>query len=153
MPMAQPTPPRTARCAEYPPCSGSSSQPARRPPNPRWIRGSPAARPDGRTAREEAFWSMLTRREFMASTAAAVAGPFVLGKAPSGSVTPQAAAANFDPWLEVDAGALAHNARTASRLAGGKPVIAVAKNNAYGLGLETAGPLLDRLPEVQAIAV
>jgi alanine racemase len=96
---------------------------------------------------------MLTRREFMASTAAAVAGPFVLGKAPSGSVTPQAAAANFDPWLEVDAGALAHNARTASRLAGGKPVIAVAKNNAYGLGLETAGPLLDRLPEVQAIAV
>jgi alanine racemase len=96
---------------------------------------------------------MLTRREFMASTAAAVAGPFVLGKTSSGSITPQAAAANFDPWLEVDAGALAHNARTASRLAGGKPLIAVAKNNAYGLGLETAGPLLDRLVDVQAIAV
>jgi alanine racemase len=96
---------------------------------------------------------MLTRREFIASTAAGVAGPFVLGRASSGSVASRAAATNFDPWLEVDAGALAHNARTATRLAGGKPLIAVAKNNAYGLGLETAGPLLDRLPEVQAIAV
>jgi len=96
---------------------------------------------------------MLSRREFMASTAAAAVSPFLLGGARSGAVTTQVAAANFDPWLEVDAAALAHNARTASRLAGGKPVIAVVKNNAYGLGLDTAGPIFDRLAEVQMLAV
>ena len=48
---------------------------------------------------------------------------------------------------------LAHNVRTVSGLAGGKPIIAVVKNNAYGLGLATAGPLLDRLDDVQALAV
>jgi alanine racemase len=60
---------------------------------------------------------------------------------------------NFDPWLEIDAGALAHNVAAASRMAGGKPVIAVVKNNAYGLGLATAGPVLDRLPSVHTLAV
>lgn len=63
------------------------------------------------------------------------------------------ASPSFDPWLEIDADALAHNARTIARLGGGRPIIAVVKNNAYGLGLETAGPILDRLPEVQSFAV
>jgi alanine racemase len=60
---------------------------------------------------------------------------------------------NFDPWLEIDAAALAHNVAAASRMAGGKPVIAVVKNNAYGLGLATAGPILDRVPTVHTLAV
>ena len=95
---------------------------------------------------------MLSRREFVASSAAAVVSPFLLGVArPESRV--RVVSANFDPWLEIDAAALAHNAGTASRLAGGKPVIAVAKNNAYGLGLATAGPIFDRLPEVQMLAV
>ncbi|HLB55051.1 MAG TPA: alanine racemase, partial [Gemmatimonadales bacterium] len=54
----------------------------------------------------------------------------------------------FDPWLEVDPAALAHNAATVSRLAGGRPILAMVKNNAYGLGLETVGPLLDRLAPI-----
>jgi alanine racemase len=62
-------------------------------------------------------------------------------------------ASTFDPWLEIDAAAIAHNAAAISRLSSGKPIIAVAKNNAYGLGLETAGPLLDRLAEVRMLAV
>ena len=61
--------------------------------------------------------------------------------------------ATFDPWLEIERDALAHNTRTVARLAGGRPVIAVLKNNAYGLGLETAGPLLDALAEVSHLAV
>lgn len=101
----------------------------------------------------DASWSMLSRRAFVVSTAAATVSPFLAGHTRLKSSAARVLAANFDPWLEIDAAALAHNARTASRLAGGKPVIAVAKNNAYGLGLEMAGPLLDRLPEVQMLAV
>ena len=59
----------------------------------------------------------------------------------------------FVPWVEIDADALAHNVRTVSRLAGGRPIIAVVKNNAYGLGLSVAGPLLDRMSEVRSLAV
>jgi alanine racemase len=59
----------------------------------------------------------------------------------------------FDPWLEIDATALRHNAETLSRLAGGRRILAVAKNNAYGTGLETAGPLLDAVPEVWGFGV
>jgi alanine racemase len=95
---------------------------------------------------------MVTRREFVASAAVAAVSPFLVGAG-----TPRAAvrraSANLDPWLEIDSAALAHNVRATSALAGGKPIIAVAKNNAYGLGLATAGPLFDRLPEVQLIAV
>lgn len=58
----------------------------------------------------------------------------------------------FDPWLEIDAGALAQNVRVVSRLAG-RPIIAVAKNNAYGCGLSTVGPLLDTQREIAGFAV
>lgn len=59
----------------------------------------------------------------------------------------------FDPWLEIDASALRHNVAEVARVAGGRPVLAVVKNNAYGLGLESAGPILDHAPEVAALAV
>ncbi len=59
----------------------------------------------------------------------------------------------FDPWIEVDAAALQANAKTVSRLAGGRPVLAVIKNNAYGLGLETAARILEPLPEIRGFAV
>jgi len=93
---------------------------------------------------------MLSRREFIAGAAVS---PLLIGASWRQSFGARVQGANFDPWLEIDAGALAHNARTASRLAGGKPVIAVVKNNAYGLGLATAGPIFDRIPEVQMLAV
>ena len=66
---------------------------------------------------------------------------------------PEAPPPGFVPWLEIDPAALAHNVRTISRLAGGRPLIAVVKNNAYGLGLAVAGPLLDVMPDVRALAV
>ena len=94
---------------------------------------------------------MLNRREFVASAAAAALSPLLGGVANARTVI--RASANLDPWLEIDSAALAHNVRATSALAGGKPIIAVAKNNAYGLGLATAGPLFDRLPEVQLLAV
>jgi len=60
---------------------------------------------------------------------------------------------SFDPWLEIDPGALEHNLAAVSRLAGGRPILAVLKNNAYGLGLEVAGPVLERSARVVGFAV
>jgi alanine racemase len=59
---------------------------------------------------------------------------------------------SFDPWIELDRNAYRHNVREASRLAGGRPILAVVKNNAYGLGDRTVGPLLADFPEVGGIA-
>jgi alanine racemase len=88
---------------------------------------------------------MSTRREVLAMGVAAFAmRPSPAAHRPSPS---------FEPWLEIDAAAIRHNARTVSRLAAGRPIVAVVKNNAYGLGLEVAGPIVDRVPEVDTLAV
>lgn len=59
---------------------------------------------------------------------------------------------SFDPWIEIDRAAFQHNVREASRLAGGRPIIAVVKNNAYGLGDAVVGPLLADCKEVSGLA-
>ena len=54
---------------------------------------------------------------------------------------------SFDPVIEVDAAAIAHNVHEVARLAG-RPILAVVKNNGYGLGLTTVGPIIDSLDDV-----
>ena len=58
----------------------------------------------------------------------------------------------FDPWIELDRAAWAHNVREAARLADGRPILAVVKNNAYGLGDRAVGPLLAGMSEVGGLA-
>ena len=58
----------------------------------------------------------------------------------------------FDPWIELDRAAWTQNVREAARLADGRPILAVVKNNAYGLGDRAVGPLLADMPEVAGIA-
>ena len=88
---------------------------------------------------------MNTRREVVAMGVAALAmRPMSVGRGASPA---------FEPWLEIDANAIRRNAETVARLAGGRPIIAVVKNNAYGLGLEVAGPIVDRIPQVHTLAV
>jgi alanine racemase len=97
-----------------------------------------------------------TRNEFLGLSAGMVGlglAPRDLRQLEAQPPTIQNKPSGFAPWLEIDADALAHNVRTISRLAGGRPIIAVVKNNAYGLGLSIAGPLLDAMPEVRALAV
>lgn len=103
------------------------------------------------------------RREFLHALAGA---PVVAGLArppaaarPSiseASLPAQPAASrsqNYEPWIEVDDEALRHNVGEVARLSGGRPVLAVVKNNAYGLGLTRVGPVLDATPEVAGLAV
>ncbi len=48
---------------------------------------------------------------------------------------------------------LAHNVREVARAAKGQPILAVVKNNGYGLGVTTVARLLEPAAEVQAFAV
>ena len=67
--------------------------------------------------------------------------------------TPATPVPSFDPWLEIDAQALRHNVAEIARLAGGRPILGVVKNNAYGLGLSTVGRMLDSLDGIAGLAV
>jgi alanine racemase len=93
----------------------------------------------------------VSRRGFLASAAIAA----TLGRARLlESATAQAlSSASSEPWLEIDGAAINHNVKTIARLTGAKPIIAVAKNNAYGCGCKEVGPILDGLREIWGIAV
>ena len=59
----------------------------------------------------------------------------------------------FDPWVEVDADGLAHNVGEIRRLSEDRPILAVVKNNAYGLGVATTASLLEPMESVAGFAV
>ena len=95
----------------------------------------------------------LTRRTFVAGVAtAAVAGPLAGHAAPT-QVQEVIPGDRFDPWIEVDPEALRYNVGVLSRLAGGRPIMAVIKNNGYGLGAAIVARALDAMPEIVGFAV
>ena len=57
------------------------------------------------------------------------------------------------PWIELSKSAYLHNAAQISKMANGKPVVAVLKNNAYGLGAGQVARLLDDSPHIYSMAV
>jgi alanine racemase len=63
-----------------------------------------------------------------------------------------AQASSFDPWIEVHAANLAHNAANISGVTG-TPVLAVIKNNGYGLGVVNAAKALEPQDAVHGFAV
>ncbi len=110
-----------------------------------------------------------SRREFLAGAAAvgllgpaaAAAQPGAQGRFasrhPGGTCFPPRQdpdpTLRFDPWIEVDPTALAFNVDVVSRLVGGRPILAVIKNNGYGLGLTLAGKILEAHTQVRGLAV
>lgn len=95
---------------------------------------------------------MATRRQFLEAAGGLVGGAAIEPGQPatrSAVIAPD----RFDPWIEVIAENLRHNVAVTSRMAGGRPIIAVVKNNGYGLGLTQVGALLDRRTEIAALAV
>ena len=110
--------------------------------------------------------SPLTRRRFMHMTGTALglgAASACASNTRSGNAAAPTAATGtatdrtytpdrFDPWIELDRAAWTQNVREAARLADGRPILAVVKNNAYGLGDRAIGPLLADMPQVGGIA-
>jgi len=106
----------------------------------------------------------IERREFLHGMAAAGlgaalpateterAGPQATPRPRTGR-SPQAMEDRFDPWIEVDPRALSHNVGVVSRLTSGRPILAVVKNNAYGLDLEVATELLSAHDAIAGFAV
>jgi len=75
------------------------------------------------------------------------------GEGPGQGAAQRPPADRFDPWIEVEPEALAYNVQVISRLTNGRPILAVIKNNGYGLGLTTVGKILEGFPEVVGLAV
>ena len=105
----------------------------------------------------------ISRRRFLHTSAAGVAAlsssACAAAASTSGSTPPTGVTwgrgdfpDRFDPWIEIDRAAYRNNVQEASRLASGRPILAVVKNNAYGLGDEAVGPLIAQMPEVGGIA-
>lgn len=59
----------------------------------------------------------------------------------------------LDPWVEIHAAHLRHNVREIQRRTHSRPILAVIKNNGYGLGVVTAARLLEPLDGIAGFAV
>ena len=101
----------------------------------------------------------ITRRAVLkAAPAAALAGLDITGAHasapdPRSRIPAPSPPSSFDPWVEVHAANLRHNVGEIARRVGGRPILAVIKNNGYGLGVANAARLMDPLPAVAGFAV
>jgi alanine racemase len=90
----------------------------------------------------------VSRRSFLTAGAAAAA-------VSQGSRVRAATVADsaFDPWVEVSAANLRHNVDEVARRVAPRPILAVIKNNGYGLGVANVARLLEPLAAVSGFAV
>ena len=58
----------------------------------------------------------------------------------------------FDPWIEIIPDAMRSNINVLYRLANKRPIMAVIKNNGYGLGQENIPKIIENMPEVAGFA-
>jgi alanine racemase len=96
-----------------------------------------------------------SRRSFLE---AGLAIPAVLAANPSlaSAQSTEAAASkdsSFDPWVEIHRENLRHNVQEISRRAASRPILAVIKNNGYGMGVTNVAQLLEPQPEIFGFAV
>lgn len=90
----------------------------------------------------------ISRRSFLQTGAAATAL----------SLTPRVRAetsadSSFDPWIEVSAANLGQNVNEVARRVAPRPILAVIKNNGYGLGVANVARILEPAAAVSGFAV
>lgn len=101
----------------------------------------------------------LSRRVFVSGSAAALGVPILAPpRSPNRDVgyvrrLVSESLPTYDPVIDVHVSAIRHNVAEVARLCSGRPILAVVKNNGYGLGLTNVGPILDGLDEVAGLAV
>ena len=96
-----------------------------------------------------------SRRSFLE---AGLAVPAVLHSAPelatARSLAPGSSQDSFfDPWVEIHRENLRHNVAEISRRVSTRPILAVIKNNGYGMGAVNIAQLLEPQPEIFGFAV
>jgi alanine racemase len=96
-----------------------------------------------------------SRRAFLE---AGLALPAALYSTPDLASTPlpESAASqdsSFDPWVEIHRENLRHNVAETSRRVSARPILAVIKNNGYGMGVANVAQLLEPQPEIFGFAV
>jgi alanine racemase len=99
---------------------------------------------------------VITRRTFLAAAPALLgvrsgSEPVPTRLRPDSDPVPNGS--QFDPWIEVNAQNLRHNVGEIARVAGGRPILAVIKNNGYGLGVANVASLLDDDRRIDGFAV
>jgi alanine racemase len=92
----------------------------------------------------------MNRRRFLQSGPAAGAG---LALALRMEARTENLVSSFDPWVEVHRENLAHNVSEIERRAGGRPILAVIKNNGYGAGVANVAKLLEPAASIHGFAV
>lgn len=90
----------------------------------------------------------IPRRSLLRAGAAA----FLPSSARAEPVAPSSAS-SFDPWVEVDVANLRHNVAEIARRVALRPILAVIKNNGYGLGVVNVGRALEPEPAIHGFAV
>jgi alanine racemase len=98
------------------------------------------------------MWTRRDALQHMSALALSLATPLHVAGEQTRRLRPGGSDDGFDPWMEIIAPAFRHNAREVSRVAGGRPVLAVVKNNAYGIGDQLVGPILAGCREVGGLA-
>ena len=90
-----------------------------------------------------------SRRSFLKTGLAlpALSGASVVARTASGKDS------SFDPWVEIHPGNLRHNVSAISRRVASKPILAVIKNNGYGMGVANVARLIEPLAEIYGFAV
>ena len=97
-----------------------------------------------------------SRRSFLE---AGLALPAILNTVPTLTAASQTAKitatkdSSFDPWVEIHRDNLRHNVQEISPRVGGRPILAVIKNNGYGMGVANVARLLEPQSEIFGFAV
>ena len=96
-----------------------------------------------------------SRRSFLET---GLALPAILEASPSFAATSQTSEAtskdsSFDPWVEIHRENLRHNVQEISRRVASRPILAVVKNNGYGMGVTNVAQILEPQPEIFGFAV
>ncbi|MGH9386797.1 MAG: alanine racemase [Vicinamibacterales bacterium] len=93
----------------------------------------------------------MKRRDFLGTPLVAFA-PIASSSTSAFAQSQTSRSSTFDPWIEVHRAHLLHNADQVARLAS-RPILAVIKNNGYGLGVTNVARVLETHQRIAGFAV